>query len=90
MGPAPITEKTSAGAIKTSPGHLVSLVLTPAAAVATVTLYDNTAASGTVLVSLQAAANGNSVPFAPPRGIAFNACYLDISGSGAKAYVQSE
>ena len=80
---------TSDAVVSAKGGRIGSVVLTPAAAVSTLILYDNaSAASGTVLLSLQAAANGNSAIFAPTDAIAFsNGVYADIGGSGAAAYV---
>lgn len=77
---------TSDSQVVTGPGRVGAVVLTPAAAKASLVLYDNTAASGTVLLTLQAAADGNSVvvqlPFVFSTGV-----YADIGGSGATAYV---
>ena len=46
--------------IHTGPARIKSIVLTPAAAVATLTIDDSLDGSGTDALSLQAAASGNS------------------------------
>lgn len=79
-------EVTADAQVATGPGRVLGVVLTPAAAVASLILYDNTAASGTKLLTLQAAANGASVPVDIP--FVFSAgVYADIGGAGATAYV---
>ncbi len=70
--------------VKTGPGILHEVSLTPAAAVATATVYDNTAASGTIIAKLQAAANGTTTRFAPNGGVQFSkGLYIAITGAGA-------
>jgi hypothetical protein len=79
-------EVTSDSQVVTGTGRIGAVVVTPAAAVATLVLHDNTSATGTVLLSLQAAANGGSVVFDTP--IAFSVgVYANIGGAGAAAYV---
>lgn len=78
---------TSDVAVKSASGQLVGVVLTAAAATATLTLYDNTAGSGIVLVTLSAVAN-TSVTWQPPLCyVASKGIYADIDGSGASATV---
>lgn len=78
---------TADGQVKSGPGALVAVVLTAGTDLATVTLYDNTAASGTVLCTLKAAAN-SSVVFTPARPYAFaKGCYADLSGTGPEVTV---
>ena len=80
---------TSDVAAVTGGGTLLSVSLTPAAAVATLTVYDNTAASGTILCTLQAAANGSSAQRVFTCGVIFNTgIYLDIGGAGASADIE--
>ena len=87
-GPAAHLHVTSSAVVKSAPGQLVAVVLSPAAATATLTIYDNTTGSGTILVALQGAANGSSsvwsptIPYSAKTGI-----YAAISGSGATATV---
>lgn len=83
-GPHTPASGTSSAAIKSGPGIAQEISLTPAAAAATLTAYDNTAASGTVICQLQAAANGSTVRFAPDGGVSFGTgLYIAITGTGA-------
>lgn len=88
MKPAGHAAVTEDGAVKSGPGELVSVLLTAGdGAAASLVLYDNTAASGTVLCTVKAA-TGTSQPWAPTAPYVFaNGCYADIGGSGAAAYV---
>lgn len=78
---------TSSELIKTGGGRLHGITLTPAAAKSTVTVYDNTAGSGTILCKLQAAADGASAPSGlPDGGIPFSiGLWVELSGTGAVA-----
>jgi hypothetical protein len=86
MIPGRSIEVTADAQVVTGPGRIGAVVLTPAAAVATLILYDNTSAAGTKLITLQAAANGGSVVFLTPF-VFSTGVYADIGGSGAVAYV---
>lgn len=87
-GPANYVEVTADAQVATGNGRIACVVLTPAAAVATLILYDNTSATGDKIVTLQAAANGGSVVLSPPDSIVFDTgVYADIGGAGALAYV---
>ena len=78
---------TADGVAKTGPGILWAVVLYAASADATLVLYDNTAASGTVLVKLATKA-GTSVAFTPAVGVTFAiGVYADISGTDAQATI---
>lgn len=87
-------EKIAAtGLIEAGPLFLKSMVLTPAAAVATALLQDTAAGSGTDVISLQAAANGNSAAWqsADKDGVYFAAgLYLTLGGAGAAVSVEYE
>lgn len=63
-----------------------SVTLTPAAAVATLTVKSG-GASGTTILTLQAAANGGSVVFTSQAvgGVLCEGVYADIGGAGAAA-----
>jgi len=77
---------TASGLVHSGPGILRAITLTPAAAVSTATVYDNTAGSGTIICKLQAPANGGSAIYAPPGGIAFGTgCYIALTGASASA-----
>jgi len=78
---------TADGAVKSGPGALVAVALTGGTDTATVVLYDNTAASGTILCTLKAAANESAIftlalPYAFAKG-----CYADLTGTGPEATV---
>lgn len=83
------TVLAASGSALARPGQVVGVVLTPAAAAATVTIYDNpSGASGTKLVSLQAGANGASAVFAPTSGIGCGqGLYASLGGAGAEVTV---
>lgn len=69
---------------------LRAVVLTPAAAVSTLILYDNTAASGTILAQLQAAASGASAVLSDLNVRCSVGIYAAITGAGATAVVYYE
>jgi len=78
---------TADGAVKSGPGALVAVALSGGTDAATVVLYDNTAASGTVLCTLKAAANESAV-FTPALPYAFaKGCYADLTGTGPEVTV---
>lgn len=80
-------EITADGAVKATSGGLVSVLLTAGdSAAATLVLYDNSAASGTVVATLKAA-QATSVQWSPAAPVAFSLLYADITGAGAAAYV---
>lgn len=80
-------EITADGAVKSTSGGLVSVLLTAGdSAAATLVLYDNSAASGTVVATLKAA-QATSVQWSPSSPVAFSLLYADITGTGAAAYV---
>jgi hypothetical protein len=78
---------TSSELVKTGPGVLQGITLTPAAAKSTATVYDSLSATGTILAKLQAAADGGSVPAQlPAGGIPFSTgLWVELAGTGAVA-----
>lgn len=69
------------------PGLLVGVILVSAAADCSIILYDNTAASGSVIVQLATLAK-TCAQFTPCAPIAFGkGIYADITGSGATCYL---
>lgn len=85
--PAAHKTLTADGAVKTGPGALVAVVLTGGSDQASVVLYDNTAASGTVLCMLTVAAN-SSGDFAPCLPYVFSkGIYADLSGTNPSVTV---
>lgn len=82
QGPAAHSEVTADGTVKDAGGHLVSVLLTAGSDQATIILYDNTAASGTKLCTLKAAAN-TTVQWSPAVPIVFSTgIHADITGTG--------
>lgn len=73
------------GQVHTGNGVLLGVVLTPAAAVATLVLYDGTDTGGQVLARLQAAANGESAILTGVRIPFQTGLYANIDGAGAAA-----
>jgi hypothetical protein len=81
MGSHTSSYKTSAGIVKTGPGILHEIHLAAGVDAATATVYDNTAASGTILARLAAVANGND-RYAPKDGIPFGVgVYVAFTGT---------
>ena len=75
---------TSSELVKTGPGILKSVHLTPAAAIATVTVYDEVSGTGDIITKLSAVANGQTQKFEPEGGVVFGVgCYVAITGAGA-------
>jgi hypothetical protein len=72
MSLTPVASKnaTAATTVKSGPGALCSVVLTSGADAASVTVYDNTAASGTILCKLAVAAGATTAVFAPAQPLA--------------------
>ncbi len=60
----------TAATVKSGPGVLHEVHLAAGADAATATVYDNTAASGTVIAKLAAVANSND-RYAPKGGVSF-------------------
>lgn len=73
--------------VSTKPGLLCNLVLNPGSAASSITVYDNaTAASGTVLCSLLATANGQSVTASIAAPIVVNnGITVVVAGTAATA-----
>ena len=87
MGPAAYASVTGDGLVRAGSGQLVSVLLAADGAIATIVLYDNTAASGTIIAKLKTA-DGSTVQFSPSVPIACNlGIYADITGTGATAIV---
>jgi hypothetical protein len=90
---ARLKRATATGLIVSGPCYLKSVTLTPAAAVATVSVDDSSDGSATDLLSLQAAANGESVIWVSQdkRGVAFqNGVHITVGGAGAAVSVEVE
>ena len=77
----------ASAAVKSGPGVLVAVICKGGSATTTVTVYDNTAASGDKLAELVCAANTSAV-FAPAVPVsAARGLYCAISGAGGGATV---
>ncbi|MBN1535198.1 MAG: hypothetical protein JW908_00595 [Anaerolineales bacterium] len=79
---------SSSDAVKTGVGSVIAVVLAAGSDAATVTLYDNTAGSGTVITKLTAVANtAETAVF--PEGIPFSTgCYAVITGTSPVATIE--
>lgn len=77
---------SSSTAVRTKPSRLHAIILTPAAADASVIVYDNASTnSGTILAQLDAKANAISEQLVLNVPVeANNGLYAALSGSGAK------
>jgi len=79
---------TASGVVRKGAGKVGSVTLIPAAADATLKLYDAESVSGDEMVSVKALANAKSEQQTFVPGIRFaNALYADIAGAGAVAIV---
>lgn len=79
--------RTTDGLVKTGPGIIRSVILTAGSgATGTIDIYDETSASGDVILSLSAVQATSVV--AAPLNVAFGVgCYIDITGAGASCTV---
>lgn len=72
---------TATGDITLGLGVCWGFVLTPAAAAVTAVIREG-GVSGTIVMSLQAAANGNSVVVTPPGPMPLNNPHVTLTGAG--------
>lgn len=82
--PAAIKYTNASALIRTGSGMLISALLTGGSDAATLTIYDNTEASGTVLAVLKAAAN-TSVSWTPGPAVCKTGLYAALAGTGPVA-----
>jgi len=85
---SPSGQQAASALIHTGSGGLAGLVLTTAAAAATITVYDNTTAAGTVIGELKCvtANHSKSIMFGTP--IAYSTgLYVALTGVGATFHV---
>jgi hypothetical protein len=76
-----VLHRTNSGAVKSGPGGVHSITLSAGGATATMTLYNNTAGSGTILWKLSSIQDdSNSVICDVPFG---TGCYMALAGTGA-------
>lgn len=77
----------ASGLVKTGPGELHALLLTSGSNAATVTLYDNTAGSGTKLAVLKAA-TGLTNSFVPAVSLVFSTgLFATIAGTAPEVSI---
>lgn len=79
----------AATVVTARPARVMMVVLTPAAALSTAVVFDNaSAASGTVIARLQAAASAGSIVWTIPTGVVANqGLTVAVTGTGAIANV---
>lgn len=81
-------EVTADGIVSARPGALVGIILTGGSDLATVIIYDNaSAASGTKLATIKAAANTTTVWECSISRSHSKGLYADITGTDAVAYI---
>lgn len=89
MYPAETAEVTATGTAKTGNGKLLGGVLTGGSDAATATIYDNTAASGSKLRTVKAAANTTVSLGVPQGGIRFGTgLHVVLAGTGPLLYLE--
>jgi hypothetical protein len=81
MGAAKPKHFTASGDISVGPAVLHGFVLTPAAAVVTAVIREN-GSGGTIVMSLQAAANGNSVVVTFDEAMTLMDPHVTLGGAG--------
>lgn len=82
-----ITEVTATGTVKSTKTKVRLYILTPVGAITTAVIRDG-GAGGTVRMSLQAAANGQSVVVSVPDGQPFGTdVHATLAGAGGLLYV---
>lgn len=77
---------TADSLIHTGPGSIDSVLLTAGSDAATLIIYDNTAASGTVVATLKAAAN-TCFQWSPRGHVLSKGAYGDITGTSPEAVI---
>lgn len=78
---------TASGLVLTGPGRLIGVLLAGGSAASTVTIYDNTTASGAILAVLKCAAN-TAFAWTPEGGQAVSkGLYAVIAGTAAAATI---
>jgi len=86
-GPVEYSHKTADAKIRTGPGMLTGVVLAAGSDAATVIVYDNTAGSGDIILTL-AAATGTSESAIIPNGVGFGTgLYVVMTGTAESVSV---
>ncbi len=87
VGPVEYSNQTASATIKLGPGSLMGVVLMAGSDTATVTVYDNTAGSGNIVLKLSAV-TGTSEPAIIPNGVAFSVgLHVVMTGTGESVSV---
>jgi hypothetical protein len=81
------TSLAASGSVKTAPGRLFKAVVTTALSAAPITIYDNTAASGTILFVIPASAAAGSVYDIQLPAV--NGIYASFGGTGTVTFAYS-
>jgi hypothetical protein len=88
LTPVGFANVTADGVVSATPGSLVAVLLTAAGDQATIILYDNaSAASGTKLATLKAAANTTAAWTPASPQVASLGIYADVTGTTPEATV---
>jgi len=87
FGPVAYSHHTADALVKTGPGMLTGVVLAAGSDAATVIVYDNTAGSGDIILTL-AAATGTSESAIIPNGVSFKkGVYVVMTGTAESVSV---
>jgi hypothetical protein len=78
---------TASGAVKSGPGALAGVLLTAGADAASVTIYDNTAGSGTKLAVIKAAINTTASWTPTDPQVCSTGLYAEITGTTPDIFV---
>ena len=73
--------------IFTGAGTLSSVILSSSTTNSTVVVYDNTEATGTILVTIKAAINASHTSYFGSKSFK-TGVYVAVTGTGAKAYIE--
>jgi len=72
--------------IFTGRGAISSVVLSASTTNSAVVVYDNTSATGTILITIKAAANTSHTSYFGSKSFGIGV-YVVVTGTGAKAYI---
>ena len=78
---------TSSGAVRSGPGALIAILITGGADAASVTIYDNTAGSGTKLAVIKAAINTTAAWTPASMQVCSKGLYATITGTTPDVFV---
>ena len=78
---------TASGAVRSGPGALAGVLITGGADAASVTIYDNTAGSGTKLAVVKAAINTTAVWTPSQPQVCSKGLYATITGTTPDVFI---